>query len=117
MLRVDKEAYVRGICEGVGHHLWTSDSCPVHRGIRALRSSKPVPRCGAVRAEGGGLLTEESKVKVRWAGYFDWLYQVDPPAVELVVRVITITIADPPINCEPPSFMETQAAVNQLKGA
>ena len=55
-LRVKKEAYVLGIWEGVEHHLWSSDSRSAYRGIRALRSSKPVPRCTAVRAEGGGLL-------------------------------------------------------------
>ena len=64
-LRVDKEAYVRGICEGVEHHLWSSDSHPAYRGIRTFRSSKPVPGFTAVRAEGGRLLTEESEVKAR----------------------------------------------------
>ena len=29
--RVDKEAYVREICEGVEHHLWSSDSRPAYR--------------------------------------------------------------------------------------
>ena len=77
-LRVDKEAYVLGICMGVEHHLWSSDSRPAYRGIRTLHSSKPVPRCGA---ESGGLLTEQSTVKARWAGYFERLYQADPPAV------------------------------------
>ena len=67
--RVDKEANVRGICERVEHHLWSSDSCPAYMVIRALRSSKSVPRCPAVRVEGGELLTEESKVEVHWAGY------------------------------------------------
>ena len=62
-LRVVKEADVRGLCEGVEHHLWSSDSHPAYRGIHALRSSKPIPRCTAVRAEGGRLLTEESEVK------------------------------------------------------
>ena len=62
-LRVDKEAHVRGICEGVEHHLWSGDSRPAYRGICALRSSKPIPRCSAVRAEGGRLLTEESEEK------------------------------------------------------
>ena len=47
---VDKEADVQGICEGVEHHLWSSDCRTAYRGIRALRSSKPVPRCTAVRA-------------------------------------------------------------------
>ena len=65
VLRVDKEAYVQGICEGVEHHLWSSDSHPAQKGICALRSSKSIPRCTAVRAEGGGLLTEESEVKAR----------------------------------------------------
>ena len=60
-------------------------------------------------------MTEESEVKARWAGYFEQLYQADPPAVELDVRGVTIRIADPPINCDPPSFAETHAAVNRLK--
>ena len=60
-------------------------------------------------------MTEESEVKARWASYFERLYQADPPAVKLDVRGVTILIADPPINCDPPSFVETQAAVNQLK--
>ena len=80
-----------------------------------MRSSKPIPRCTAFRAEGGALLIEESEVKARWAGYFGRLYQADPPAVELDVRGVGIPIADPPFNCDPPSFVETQAAVNRLK--
>ena len=52
-------------------------------------------------------------MKAHWAGYFEQLYQTDPPAVELDVG--GIHIADPPINCDPPSFMELQAAVNRLK--
>ena len=80
-----------------------------------MRSSKPIRRCTAVRAEGGRLLTEESEVKARWAGYFEQLYQADPPAVVLDVRSVTITVDDPPINCGPPSLVETQAAVNWLK--
>ena len=85
-LRADKEANVRRICEGVEHHLWTSNSQTAYRGICALHSSKPVPRCTAVRVEGGRLLTEESEVKAHWAGYFERLYQADPPAVEWDVR-------------------------------
>ena len=56
--RVDKEAYVQGICEGVKHHLWSSVSHPAYRGIRTLPSSKPVSQWTAVKAEGGGLLKE-----------------------------------------------------------
>ena len=43
-------------------------------------------------------MTEVSKVKARWAGYFERLYQADPPAVELDIRGVTINVADPPIN-------------------
>ena len=65
--------------------------------------------------EGGGLLTEESKVKAHRAGYFERLFQADPPAVELDVRGVTIHISDPPINCDPPSLVETQAVVNHVE--
>ena len=58
--------------------------------------------------------TEESEVKARWAGYFERLNQADPPAVELDIRGVTIPIADPPINCDPPLFLET-GLVNRLK--
>ena len=61
-------------------------------------------------------MTEESKVKAHWPGYFERLDPADPPAVELDIRGVTSPIADPPINCEPPSFVEKQFAVNQLKG-
>ena len=61
-------------------------------------------------------MTEESEVNPHWAGYVEGLYQADPPAVELDVRGVTIPIANPPITYEPPSFVKTQAAVNQLKG-
>ena len=106
---------MRVICEGVEHHLWSSDSRPAYRGICALRSSKPIPQCTAVTVEGGRLLTEESNVKAGWASYFEHLYQADPPAVELDVRGVTLPIADPQINYDLPSFVETQAAVNHLK--
>ena len=36
--RVDKEASVRGICDGVEHHLWSSDSDPCSA-ISTLRPS------------------------------------------------------------------------------
>ena len=60
-LKADKEAYVRGICEVVSHHLRSSHSHLAYRVINALCSSEPVRRCTAIRAEGGELLTEESE--------------------------------------------------------
>ena len=52
-------------------------------------------------------MTEESKVKAHWAGYFERLYQADPPAVELDVSSVTIPIANPTIHCDPLSFVKT----------
>ena len=112
---MDKEADVRGICEGEEDHLWSTDSHPAYRGICALCSSKPFRRCTADRVEGGGLLIAASEVKARWTGYFQRLYQVDPSPVELDVMGVTILITNLPINCDPPSFVETQASVNHLK--
>ena len=43
------------------------------------------------------------------------LDQADPPAVKLDVRGVTIPVADPSINNDPPSFVETQAVVNRVK--
>ena len=62
--------------------------------LLALHSSKPIPRCRAIRADGGGLLTEESEMKACSAGYFEWLYHADPPAVDLDVRGVYNLIAD-----------------------
>ena len=53
----------------------------------------------------------------RWAGYFERLYQAVPPAVELDVRGVTITVSDPLIKCDPLPFVETHAVVNRLKWA
>ena len=47
-------------------------------------------------------MTEECEAKAHWDGYFERLYQADPPAVELDVRGVTVPIADSPINCDPP---------------
>ena len=54
-------------------------------------------------------------MKARWAGYFERLYQADPAAVELDVRGVTIPIADPRINCDPPLFVKTKAAVEPVE--
>ena len=54
-------------------------------------------------------------MKTGWASYFERLFQAGPPAVELDVRGVTVPTADPTITSDPPSFVETQAAVNRLK--
>ena len=49
--------------------------------------------------EDRGLLTEESKLKAFWAGYFE-------QTVELDIRGVTIPISDPPTSFDPPSFVK-----------
>ena len=62
---VDEVDDMRGICEGVEHHLRSSDSRPAYRGVCTLCFSKPIPWCTAVSTEGDGLLIEKSEVKAR----------------------------------------------------
>ena len=80
-VRRDKEAQVRGVCETVESHLWSTDSRPAYRGIRTLRSSRAPPCCSTVKAADGTTLTGESEIRARWAGYFQELYRVDPSVV------------------------------------
>ena len=44
-LKVDKEACVRGICEGVEHHLWSSDSRPAYRRCIVFIQAHPSVYC------------------------------------------------------------------------
>ena len=52
-------------------------------------------------------MTEESEVKASLAGYFERLHHAVPPAADLDVKGVTIPVADPPVSCEPLSFVET----------
>ena len=54
----------------------------------------PRPSLGVLQLEQrvGRLLTEESKVKARWAGYIERLHQADLPAVELDAGVLISTL-------------------------
>ena len=82
-MRRDKEAQVRGVCETVENHMWSTDSRPAYRGIRMLRSSRPPHRCSTVKAADGTTLGE-SEIRARWAGYFEELYLVEPPVVSFL---------------------------------
>ena len=114
-MKTDKEAHVRGICEQVNHHLWTSDSRPAYKGIAALRSSTPKFRTVAIKASDGKDLTDDTETKNRWAEYFEQLLAAVPPARELNTIGIPVAVADPPISCEPPTIAEISMVVDQLK--
>ncbi|KAG2465717.1 STX18 protein, partial [Polypterus senegalus] len=79
-LRADKEVFVRGICEQVTHHIWSSDPHPAYRGIEALCTSESVPQRVAVRAADGTVLTDDTAVMTHWPGYIEQLFKADPPA-------------------------------------
>ena len=114
-VRVDKERFVRGICEQVEHHLWSSDARPAYRGIQALRSVQPHPRCMSVRADTGEILFEEEQVRARWAGYFEQLYKADPPAYQVEISEDPRVSDAPSVDTGLPSLGETRKAVARLK--
>ncbi|KAF7644749.1 hypothetical protein LDENG_00216460 [Lucifuga dentata] len=114
-LRADKEALAREICEQVTHHLWSSDPHPAYRGIEELRSSKPAPCATAVLAANGSVLTDDSAILTRWAGYFEQLYKADPPARMLDIAGAVVLTPDPPIDCDPHSLSEIARLVKQLR--
>ena len=109
-IRRDREAQVREICETVESQLRTSDSQAAYRGIRTLCSPRTPSSCSAVKAADGTILTDSSKVQDRWYGYFEELYQAEPPGRELRDMDATALSADPPLNCDPPSLDEIRKA-------
>ncbi|KAG2467807.1 DYHG protein, partial [Polypterus senegalus] len=104
-LRADKEAFVRGICEQVTHHLWSTEPCPAYRGIEVLRTTESVPRRVAVRAADGTVLLDDTAAVTRWAGYFEKLFKAEYPARTL-----------PIISCVPHNLTEIAQVVNRLRG-
>uniref|UniRef100_A0A8C4TMP5 Tripartite motif-containing protein 16-like n=1 Tax=Erpetoichthys calabaricus TaxID=27687 RepID=A0A8C4TMP5_ERPCA len=112
-LRTDKEAFVRGICEQVTHHLWSSDPHPAYGGIEALRTSESVPRRVTVRVTDGTVPTDDTTVATRWAGYFEQLFKADPLARTLDISGSTVLEADSPISSEPLNLTEVVKMVNQ----
>ena len=114
-MRRDKEARIQGLCAAVESHITTSDSRHAYRAIRKLRYSGTQPLCPTVRAADGTILSEESAVKARWAGYFEELYRVDPPGREISVDGVEALVANPSISCDPPTLEETRKALDQLR--
>ena len=106
---------MRGICEQVEHHLWSSDARPAYRGIQALRSVPSHPRCMSVKADTGEVLSEEDQVRARWADYFERLYKADPPVHQIDISDDSQVSDAPPVNTSLPSLLETRKAVVQLK--
>ena len=115
-IREDAERRVQEVCLQVECHLGTADARPAYMALRKLRSGKSSQRDCTVKAADGKILVEESEVKARWAGYFEELFNVDPPSRTLPDEGAAAVVAEPPLCCDPPSLEETQRALDQLKG-
>ena len=69
----------------------------------------------AVRSVSGQIVSDPVAVRGRWAEYFEQLYQVDPPTVNLDAGSVEIPLPDPPISEDPPSLTEVRGAISKLK--
>ena len=106
---------VRGVCESMESHLQSSDFRSAYRGIRNLRSSRPPPRYSTVKAAEATTLMGGSKIRARWAGYFEELCRVENTDLEFPGDVDAIRDGDRTVSCDVPTLEKTRRAMNQLK--
>ena len=114
LLKRDKEQFIRNLAEEVEGHFLVNDLRPAYQALRKL-NSKPSSQVTAVRLVGGQIVSDPVAVRERWAEYFEQLYQVDPPTVNLDVGSAVIPLSDPPISEDPPSLAEVREAISKLK--
>ena len=114
-VKKDKERWVQGIAREVESNLFTGCSRPAFQALKRLRSKSGAQEI-AVKAEDGRLLTDPGECRTRWAEYFERLLASGPPIRQLMSGGLTVLVADPPINVDPPSLEETRVAVGRLKG-
>ena len=114
LLRRDKEQFIRSLAEEVEGHFLVNDLRPAYQALRKL-NSKPSSQVTAVRSVSGQIVSDPVAVRGRWAEYFEQLYQVDPPTVNLDAGSVEIPLPDPPISEDPPSLTEVRGAISKLK--
>ncbi|XP_069976317.1 uncharacterized protein [Penaeus vannamei] len=112
--------------------LETTDAClaarptgdrEIHRShVRKTRSlfrrdKEQFIRSLAEEVEGHFLVNDlhPAAVQERWAEYFEQLYQVDPPTVNLDAGSAEIPLPDPPISEDPPFLTEIRGTISKLK--
>ncbi|XP_069983535.1 uncharacterized protein [Penaeus vannamei] len=110
----DKEQFIRSLAEEVEGHFIVNDLCPAYQALRKL-NSKPSSQTTAVRLVSGQIVSDPVAVREHWAEYFEQLYQVDPPAVNLDAQSAETPLPDPPISEDPPSLTEVRGAISKLK--
>ena len=74
---VDKEEYIKTICQEVQNAHYQNKSRLVYQGVRRI-TGHDVPRVRAVKDKNGVMLTESKLVKERWKEHLEQLY--NPPS-------------------------------------
>ncbi|XP_069999408.1 uncharacterized protein [Penaeus vannamei] len=92
------------MCAELGHFFVTVLR-PAYQALRKL-NSKPSSQVTAVRLVNGQIVSDPVAVWEHWADYFEQLYQVDPPIVNLDAGSAKIPLPGPPINEDSPSLTE-----------
>ncbi|XP_069985571.1 uncharacterized protein [Penaeus vannamei] len=89
LLKRDKEQFIRNLAEEVEGHFLVNYLRPASQALRKLNSKPSSQVTAACSAE-----------------YFEQLYQVDPPTVNLDAGSAKIPLLDPPISEDVPSLTE-----------
>ena len=112
-LKDAEEARVREVCGRVSSHMFTCNSGPAFKAISALcGKQRPTPPSAILSADGSVL--EGSDALRRFARYFEELLDVLPPRRGVDMTGMSPLIADPPINTQPPTLTEVEAALTRL---
>ncbi|XP_069978552.1 uncharacterized protein [Penaeus vannamei] len=93
--------------------LETTDACRAARMTGNRNSAQN--SVTAVRLVSGQIVSDLVAVWERLAEYFEQLYQVDPPTVNLDAETVEIPLLDPPIIEDPSSLTEVRVAISKLK--
>ncbi|XP_069996804.1 uncharacterized protein [Penaeus vannamei] len=112
LLRRDKEQFIRSLVEQV--EVLINYLRSAYQVLRKL-NSKPTSQVTAICSESGQIVSDPVAVRERWAEYFEQLYQVDPPTVNLDVGNAEIPSPDPPISENPAFLTEVMGAISKLK--
>ncbi len=93
--------------------MFTCNSGPAFKAISTLcGKQRPTPSSALLSKDGGVL--EGSDALRRFAGYFEELLDVLPPRRGVDTTGMSPLTADPPINTQPPTLTEVEAALTRL---
>ena len=113
-MRRDKEQFISNLVEEVESRFLVNDLRPAYQALRKL-NSKPSSQTTAVCSASGQIISDPDGVRVHWTEYFEQLYQVDPPTVNLDAGNVETPLLDPPISEDPPSLTSVREVISKLK--